>query len=131
MHDIDLIPTEVVARLRDEKRKVRWSKLTKDAAAKVVATKGATRNCYGKRRVRRSRRERHAQSGHDVLYTDRDKSVLGAVNGRVPAMLGRDLPAARIRLAGAVDVLLRVRDKDALATGRHDEVKSTGDNSGC
>src|SRR5690242_9829118 len=39
MHDIDLIPTEVVARLRDEKRKARWSKLTKDAVTKAVATK--------------------------------------------------------------------------------------------
>jgi 5-methylcytosine-specific restriction endonuclease McrA len=39
MHDIDLIPTEVVARLRDEKRKARWSKLTKNAAVKAVATK--------------------------------------------------------------------------------------------
>ena len=38
MHDIDLIPTEVVARLRDEKRKARWSKLTKDAAKKAIAT---------------------------------------------------------------------------------------------
>ena len=39
MHDIDLIPTEVVARLRDEKRKARWSKLTKNAAAKALETK--------------------------------------------------------------------------------------------
>jgi hypothetical protein len=39
MHDIDLIPTDVVARLRDEKRKPRWAKLTKDAAAKAMATK--------------------------------------------------------------------------------------------
>ena len=39
MHDIDLIPTDVVSRLRDEKRKARWSKLTKDAAAKAIATK--------------------------------------------------------------------------------------------
>lgn len=39
MHDIDLIPTEVVIRLRDEKRKPRWAKLTKDAAAKAIETK--------------------------------------------------------------------------------------------
>src|ERR1700719_2520240 len=38
MHDIDLIPTDVVARLRDEKRKPRWAKLTKDAAEKAVKT---------------------------------------------------------------------------------------------
>jgi hypothetical protein len=39
MHDIDLIPTDAVVRLRDEKRKVCWSKLTKDAAAKATQTK--------------------------------------------------------------------------------------------
>lgn len=39
MHDIDLIPTDVIRRLRDEKRKVNWSKLTKDAAVKAVKTK--------------------------------------------------------------------------------------------
>jgi hypothetical protein len=39
MHDIDLIPTDAVVRLRDEKRKARWSKLTKDAAAKATQTK--------------------------------------------------------------------------------------------
>jgi hypothetical protein len=38
MHDIDLIPENVVRRLRDEKRKARWSKLTKDAAKKAIAT---------------------------------------------------------------------------------------------
>jgi 5-methylcytosine-specific restriction endonuclease McrA len=39
MHDIDLIPTDVVIRLRDEKREPRWAKLTKDAARKAVETK--------------------------------------------------------------------------------------------
>lgn len=39
MHDIDLIPTDVVKRLRDEKRTVNWAKLTKDAVVKAVATK--------------------------------------------------------------------------------------------
>lgn len=39
MHDVDLIPTEVIRRLRDEKRKANWSKLTKNAAAKAVKTK--------------------------------------------------------------------------------------------
>lgn len=39
MHDIDLIPTDVVVRMRDEKRKPRWAKLTKDAAVKAVETK--------------------------------------------------------------------------------------------
>jgi hypothetical protein len=39
MHDIDLIPTDAVIRLRDEKRKPRWAKLTKDAARKAVETK--------------------------------------------------------------------------------------------
>jgi 5-methylcytosine-specific restriction endonuclease McrA len=42
MHDIDLIPTDVVVRLRDEKRKPRWAKLMKDAGAKAVATKRQT-----------------------------------------------------------------------------------------
>jgi 5-methylcytosine-specific restriction endonuclease McrA len=39
MHDIDLIPTDAVIRLRDEKRKARWAKLTKHAAKKAVNTK--------------------------------------------------------------------------------------------
>ncbi len=39
MHHIDPIPTEVIRRLRDEKRKANWSKLTKNAAAKAVKTK--------------------------------------------------------------------------------------------
>ena len=39
MHDIDLIPTEVVRRLRDEKRKANWTKLTKDAGKKALQTK--------------------------------------------------------------------------------------------
>src|SRR5882672_3749765 len=39
MHDIDLIPTDAIVRLRDEKRKARWSKLTKDAAVKATQTK--------------------------------------------------------------------------------------------
>ena len=38
MHDIDLLPTDAVIRLRDEKRKARWSKLTKDAAKKAIET---------------------------------------------------------------------------------------------
>jgi 5-methylcytosine-specific restriction endonuclease McrA len=38
MHDIDLIPTDAVVRLRDEKRKARWSKLTKNAAKKAIVT---------------------------------------------------------------------------------------------
>ena len=39
MHDIDLIPTDAIIRLRDEKRKPRWAKLTKDAAKKAIETK--------------------------------------------------------------------------------------------
>ncbi len=42
MHDIDLIPTDVVVRLRDEKRTPKWSKLMKDAAAKALVTKRKT-----------------------------------------------------------------------------------------
>ena len=39
MHDIDLIPTDGLVRLRDEKRKPRWAKLMKDAAQKATETK--------------------------------------------------------------------------------------------
>jgi 5-methylcytosine-specific restriction endonuclease McrA len=39
MHDVDLIPTEIIRRLRDEKRKANWAKLTKDASKKAVQTK--------------------------------------------------------------------------------------------
>ena len=39
MHDIDLIPTDALVRLRDEKRKPRWAKLMKDAAQKATQTK--------------------------------------------------------------------------------------------
>jgi hypothetical protein len=42
MHDIDLLPTDALVRLRDEKRKARWSKLTKDAAKKAIETKRKT-----------------------------------------------------------------------------------------
>ena len=38
MHDIDLLPTDAVVRLRDQKRKARWSKLTKNAAKKAIET---------------------------------------------------------------------------------------------
>ena len=39
MHDLDLIPTDLVIRLRDEKRTVNWKKLMKDAGAKAGATR--------------------------------------------------------------------------------------------
>jgi 5-methylcytosine-specific restriction endonuclease McrA len=60
MHDIDLIPTDALVRLRDEKRKPRWAKLTKDAAQKAVQTKRlkegllkeAARKAVATRRVR-------------------------------------------------------------------------------
>jgi 5-methylcytosine-specific restriction endonuclease McrA len=61
MHDIDLIPTDVIIRLRDEKRTARWAKLTKDAAQKALATKrqnpsalqDAARKAVDTRRARR------------------------------------------------------------------------------
>ena len=43
MHDIDLIPTDALVRLRDEKRKPRGAKLMKDAAQKAVQTKQLNR----------------------------------------------------------------------------------------
>lgn len=39
MHDIDLIPTDVIRHMRDGKRLPRWSKLMKDAVIKALATK--------------------------------------------------------------------------------------------
>ena len=42
MHDIDLISTNAVRALRDEKRVANWGKLMKDAAAKAVRTKAKT-----------------------------------------------------------------------------------------
>lgn len=39
MHDIDLIPTDVLIRLRDEKREPNWKKLLKDAGQKALAAK--------------------------------------------------------------------------------------------
>jgi hypothetical protein len=41
-HDITLIPTEIVIRLRDEPRLARWSKLTKNAGQKAAETKRLT-----------------------------------------------------------------------------------------
>jgi hypothetical protein len=41
MHDIGLIPTEHIVRMRDEERSADWGKLMKDAATKAVATKRA------------------------------------------------------------------------------------------
>jgi len=62
MHDIDLIPTDAVVRLRDDKRKARWSKLTKDAAKKAIATmrktpgalEAAARKAAATRRARKA-----------------------------------------------------------------------------
>jgi 5-methylcytosine-specific restriction endonuclease McrA len=62
MHDIDLIPTDALRRLRDQKRKARWSKLTKDAAKKAIATKrktpggleAAAQKAWATRRARKS-----------------------------------------------------------------------------
>ncbi len=43
MHDLDLIPTEVIILMRDRKKEVRWSKLMKDAGQKAAATRKRNR----------------------------------------------------------------------------------------
>lgn len=42
MHDIDLIPTDLIVRMRDEMRKPNWRKLMKDAVEKAMKTKRST-----------------------------------------------------------------------------------------
>lgn len=42
MHDIDLIPTELIVRLRDHLRQANWKKLMKNAVALAMETKRAT-----------------------------------------------------------------------------------------
>ena len=39
MHDIDLIPTEVIVQMRDRPKQVRWAKRMKDAGRKAVITR--------------------------------------------------------------------------------------------
>ncbi len=39
MHDIDLIPTEMLVEIRDRERTVDWSKRMKDAGQKAAATR--------------------------------------------------------------------------------------------
>ena len=39
MHDLDLIPTDAIRLLRDEKRTANWKKLMKNAVEKAVATR--------------------------------------------------------------------------------------------
>jgi 5-methylcytosine-specific restriction endonuclease McrA len=66
MHDVDLIPTDVVRRLRDEKRKGDWAKLTKDAAKKAVQTKlldPLLMKAAAKRAVDTRRARKAAESG--------------------------------------------------------------------
>lgn len=36
MHDLDLIPTEIIVRLRDNPPEARWSKLQKDGPQKAA-----------------------------------------------------------------------------------------------
>lgn len=39
MHDLDLIPTDVIRQMRDVPREVRWAKLAKDAPKKAGLTR--------------------------------------------------------------------------------------------
>ena len=58
MHDLDLIPTEVIKSMRDSERKPDWKKLMKDAAAKAVATKKKTRTAKKAHKTRQERKAR-------------------------------------------------------------------------
>ncbi len=48
MYDLDLIPTEHIVRMRDEKRSADWSKLMKDGPAKAHATMRANPGSYSR-----------------------------------------------------------------------------------
>ena len=39
MHDLNLIPTDTIIQIRDQERKVLWSKRMKDAGPKALATR--------------------------------------------------------------------------------------------
>jgi predicted restriction endonuclease len=57
MHDLDLIPTEVIKSLRDNKRTPNWKKLMKDAAAKAEATKKKSRAAKKAHKTRQERKK--------------------------------------------------------------------------
>ena len=56
MHDIDLIPTEVIKSLRDSKREPNWKKLMKDASEKAEATKKKSRAAKKAHNTRQARK---------------------------------------------------------------------------
>ena len=56
MHDIDLIPTEILLKIRDREKTVDWSKRMKDAGQKAAAT-------------RRLRREIRSAAAHKAVAT--------------------------------------------------------------
>ncbi len=62
MHDLDLIPTEVIESMRDSERKPDWKKLMKDAAAKAVATKKKTRTAKKAHKTRQERKARETEA---------------------------------------------------------------------
>ena len=62
MHDLDLIPTEVIESMRDSERKPNWTKLMKDAAAKAVATKKKTRTAKKAHKTRQERKARETEA---------------------------------------------------------------------
>jgi hypothetical protein len=63
MHDLNLIPTEIIRNMRDTERKITWQKLMKDAAAKAVATKKNTPSALKEaaKKAHKTRQERKAQ----------------------------------------------------------------------
>jgi hypothetical protein len=56
MHDIDLIPTEVVVAMRDDERKPNWLKLQKDAGVKAALTRKRKRAGQKAAETRRARK---------------------------------------------------------------------------
>jgi 5-methylcytosine-specific restriction endonuclease McrA len=68
MHDIGLIPTEHLIRMRDEERSPDWGKLIKDGAAKAHATRRADPESYSRAALKahETMRARNAEAADDT-----------------------------------------------------------------
>lgn len=101
MHEIDLIPTEVVVRLRDQKRKPNWRKLLKDAGEKAAATKHQTPGllCEASLKAVATRHERNAARANAPASPIRGRSV--------PEIVWTPVPRLPTNLGHGVQFLVR------------------------
>lgn len=67
MHDLDLIPTDVIRQMRDHDKKTNWGSRMKDAAAKAAAT-----------RKKNTAAENRSEAGKKAAATRKAKSELAS-----------------------------------------------------